>query len=477
LIAAADHLLPVGEEKVATGEWLEVRSPYDGRPLGRVAVAAPELVDRAVEAAGAAFDAAEFPQYERAAALDRAAGIVSERRQELAATIAAEAGKPLKSARLEVGRCVETLRFSAVEARKLSGEMVPMEASAAGAGKLGFVLHVPRGVVAAISPFNFPLNLVAHKLGPALAAGNAVVLKPAEQCPISALQLVAILLEAGVPPGWVNVLCGSGPEVGKTLVEHPRVAAVSFTGSPAVGWAIRAAVPDKKVSLELGSNAPLIVHADGDWETAADSAAAHAFSHAGQSCVSVQRILVHEDLAAPFEARFVAATEGLRIGDPMDEETDVGPLISPGEQERVLEWVAEAKSLGGRVLSGGRLVDGGRCLAPTIVSESAASAKVWREEVFGPVAVMRRYRSFEDAMAMANDARFGLQAGLFTRDLGLALRACRALEFGGVLINNVPTFRVDNQPYGGLKDSGNAREGPAFAIRELTEQRFVSLSA
>ncbi|HXS46129.1 MAG TPA: aldehyde dehydrogenase family protein, partial [Solirubrobacterales bacterium] len=418
---------------------------------------------------------ADFPQHERAAVLDRAAALVGERIEDLALTIAAEAGKPLKTAEAEAGRCVDTLAFSAVEARKLSGGTVPMEASAAGAGKLGVMLRVPFGVVGAISPFNFPLNLVAHKLGPAIAAGNAVVLKPAGQTPISALKLAAILVEAGLPQSWLSVVPGPGSEVGNAIVEHELTRALSFTGSAGVGWGIRSRVPHKKVNLELGSNAPLIVHSDGDWEMAADKAKLHAFSHAGQSCISIQRVLVHEDVADAFVERLVAKTRSLRVGDPLDPETDVGPLITPGDRDRVKEWVDEAVAGGAELLTGGELVDDGRCLAPTLLGAPPREAKVWCEEVFGPVATIDRYSDFAEALQMANDSKFGLQAGVFTRDVGRGLEAADALEFGGVLINEVPTFRADQMPYGGVKDSGNTREGPAFAVLELTEERFVTL--
>ena len=407
--------------------------------------------------------------------LDRAAELVEERVDELALTIAAEAGKPLKTATVEAERCVDTLTFSAVEARKLSGGTVPMEASPAGVGKLGVMLRVPYGVVGAISPFNFPLNLVAHKLGPALAAGNAVVLKPAGQTPISALKLAAVLVEAGLPEGWLSVVPGPGSEVGNAIVEHDLTGALSFTGSAEVGWGIRSRVPHKKVNLELGSNAPLIVHADGDWETAADKAKLHAFSHAGQSCISIQRILVHEDVAGAFTERLVANTEALAVGDPLDPETDIGPLISPGDRDRVKQWVDEAVADGAELLTGGDLVDDGRCLAPTLLAGPPREAKVWCEEVFGPVATIDRYSDFGEALRMANDSKFGLQAGVFTRDVGRGLEAAAALEFGGVLINEVPTFRADQMPYGGVKDSGNTREGPAYAVLELTEERFVTL--
>jgi len=474
-LQVVDHELLAAGEWSETGEWGEVESPYDGTVLGRVARGDAALVDRCAIAARAAFEAGDFPQHERAAVLDRAAELVGERLDDLALTIAAEAGKPLKTARVEAERCVDTLTFSAIEARKLSGGTVPMDASAAGAGKLGVMMRVPYGVVGAISPFNFPLNLVAHKLGPALAAGNAVVLKPAGQTPISALKLAATLVEAGLPEGWLSVVPGPGSEVGNAIARHELTGALSFTGSAKVGWGIRSSVPHKKVNLELGSNAPLIVHADGDWETAADKAKLHAFSHAGQSCISIQRILVHEDVADAFTARLVANAEALRVGDPLDPETDVGPLISRGDRDRVKQWIDEAVAGGAELLTGGELVDEGRCLAPTLLGAPPREAKVWCEEIFGPVATIDRYTEFGEALRMANDSKFGLQAGVFTRDMGRGLEAARTLEFGGVLINEVPTFRADQMPYGGVKDSGNTREGPAYAVLELTEERFVTL--
>src|SRR3954469_10197389 len=320
-IQATDHKLYVAGEWIETGEWSEVKAPYDETLIGRVPKGDADLVNKATDAAAGAFAKGDFPTHERAAFLDRAAEIVGEREDDLTMTIAAEAGKPVKTARVEAQRCVSTLQFSAVAARTLTGHTVPMEAGAAGEGKLGVVIRVPYGVVGAISPFNFPLNLVAHKLGPAIAAGNAVVLKPAGQTPISALKLAEILVEAGLPEGWLSVVPGPGSEVGNAIVEHELTRALSFTGSAGVGWGIRSKVPHKKVNLELGSNAPLIVHADGDWETAADKAQIHAFSHAGQSCISIQRILLHEDVADRFTERFVAKVESLKVGDPLDPET------------------------------------------------------------------------------------------------------------------------------------------------------------
>jgi len=469
-----DHKLLLAGDWIETGDWDELKSPYDQSTIGRVAQGDAALVDRAVQAAHQVFSEGGLPQYERAAILDRVADLVAERADDLAETIAREAGKPLKTAKAEADRTVSTLKFSATEARKLTGGTIPMEASAAGVGKLGVMLRVPYGVVGAISPFNFPLNLVAHKLGPAIAAGNSVVLKPAGQTPLSSLKLAEIFIEAGLPNGWLSVIPGGGKEVGNAIVEHELTKAITFTGSVPVGWGIAGKVPHKKVNLELGSNAPLIVNDDGDWETAADKAQIHAFSHAGQSCISIQRILLHEDIADRFIERLVTNMESLKVGDPLSEDTDVGPLITPGDRDRVKEWIDEAVAGGGKVLTGGELVDEGRCLAPTLIEHPDRKANVWCEEIFGPVATVDRFSDFDEALRMANDSKFGLQAGVFTRDIGNGIKAGNTLEFGGVLINEVPTFRADQQPYGGVKDSGNTREGPAYSVYELTEERMVT---
>src|SRR6478736_1834356 len=474
-VEAVDHKLLAAGEWIETGEWDEVRSPYDETVIGRIAQGDAALVDRAARAAHEAFENADFPQHTRAEVLDRAAELVGERIDELGLTIAAEAGKPIKTAKVEAQRCVDTLAFSAVEARKLTGGTVPMEASASGAGKLGVMMRVPFGVVGAISPFNFPLNLVAHKLGPAIAAGNAIVLKPAGQTPVSALKLAAILVEAGLPEGWLSVIPGPGKEVGNAIVEHELTRALTFTGSAGVGWSIRSKAPHKKVNLELGSNAPLIVNEDGDWERAADKAQIHAFSHAGQSCISVQRILLHESIADQFTERFVKNVESLVTGDPMDENTDVGPVISRDDRDRVKEWIDEAASQGGEILTGGELVDEDRCIAPTVIRNEPKQCHTWKDEIFGPVATIHTFKTFDEALEMANDSRYGLQAGVFTRDVGNAKKAGETLEFGGVLVNEVPTFRTDQMPYGGVKDSGNTREGPHYAVRELTEERLVTI--
>jgi acyl-CoA reductase-like NAD-dependent aldehyde dehydrogenase len=474
-IQATDHKVYVAGEWIETGEWSEVKAPYDETLIGRVPKGDAALVEKATSAAADAFARGGFPAHERAAFLDRAAELVREREDDLTMTIAAEAGKPVKTARVEAQRCVGTLQFSAVAARTLTGHTVPMEAGAAGEGKLGMVIRVPYGVVGAISPFNFPLNLVAHKLGPAIAAGNAIVLKPAGQTPISSIKLAEVFYDAGLPENWLQIVCGSGSEVGNAIVEDDRIGAITFTGSAPVGWGIRSKAPHKKCNLELGSNAPLIVNEDGDWETAADKAQLHAFSHAGQSCISVQRILLHESIADQFTERFVKNIESLVTGDPMDENTDVGPVISRGDRDRVKEWIDEAAAAGGEILTGGDLVDEDRCIAPTVIKNEPKECHTWKDEIFGPVATIHTFKTFDEALEMANDSRYGLQAGVFTRDVGNAKKAGETLEFGGVLINEVPTFRTDQMPYGGVKDSGNTREGPHYAVRELTEERLITI--
>jgi acyl-CoA reductase-like NAD-dependent aldehyde dehydrogenase len=366
---------------------------------------------------------------------------------------------------------MSTYTFAAVEARKLAGAMVPMDASQAGVGKLAFTLRRPVGVVGAISPFNFPLNLVAHKIAPALAAGCPVVLKPATQTPLSALLLAELEDEAGLPPGWLNVVVGPSAEIGDVLVSDERVKLISFTGSVPVGWGIRERAPRKRVTLELGNSTPVIVEPDADVQRAAEILAANAFSFAGQSCISVQRIYVARDAYAPFLETFLPRVQALKLGDPAEEDTDVGPVIDADSRERILEWIAEARTRGADVLTGGDL--DGEIIRPTVIAEATPDLKVSCDEVFGPVCTVNAYEELGEAIALANGTPFGLQAGIFTSRLDTALRAAEELEFGGVTVNEAPTFRADQMPYGGVKDSGNTREGPAYAVRELTEERLV----
>jgi acyl-CoA reductase-like NAD-dependent aldehyde dehydrogenase len=469
---ATERKLLVGGEWIETGAWIDVRSPYDGSSVSRAAKGDASIARRAVDAAERAL-AEPLPAHERAAILERTARLVEERADEVARTISAEAGKPMKAARVEAARATSTFTMAAVEARKLAGDMVPMDASPAGAGKIALTLRVPIGVVGAISPFNFPFNLVAHKVAPALAAGCPVVLKPASQTPLSALLLAELETEAGLPPGWLNVVCGEAAEIGDVLVDDERIALITFTGSAAVGWKLRERAPRKRVNLELGNATPVLVAADADLDDAATRLAANAFSFAGQSCISVQRIYVERQAYDPFLERFLPRVEDLVVGDPADDETDVGPVISDGDRERVLAWIVEATAAGARVLTGGAL--DGELLRPTVLADAPADAKVSCEEVFGPLCTVTPYDTLEQALELANGTRYGLQAGVFTRDLQTALHAARELDFGGVTVNEAPTFRADQMPYGGVKDSGNTREGPAYAVREMTEERLVVL--
>jgi acyl-CoA reductase-like NAD-dependent aldehyde dehydrogenase len=453
---------------VETDEWDDVRSPYSGEVVGRVARGGAEHVRAAVDAAERALRS-PLPAHERAAILDRVAQALRDRHEDFAQLMCAEAGKPIRSARGEAARAVETYVAAADAARTLTGETVPMDASAAGEGKLAFTLRIPVGVVGAISPFNFPLNLVAHKLAPALAAGCPVVLKPAPATPLTALLLAEVTGEAGLPDGWLSVVAGPAQEIGDVLVEDDRVKALTFTGSGPVGWSLRERAARKRVALELGNSTPMIVAADGDLERAASAAATYAFAYAGQACISLQRIYVHRDVHDAFVHLLVPKVEALVAGDPADEATDVGPVIDERSRDRILDWIARS---GGEVLTGGTLTDDG-IIRPTVVAAPRDDSELSCAEAFGPVCTVQPYDDVADAIARANATPYGLQAGIFTRDLSLALRAARELEFGGVVINDAPSVRVDHMPYGGVKASGNTREGPRYAVRALTEERLV----
>jgi len=453
-------------------ETLVVRSPFDGSEVGTVPSHTGADVDKAVAIAKTALHTAPLPAWKRAEILDKTAHLLAGRIEEFARTIAMEAAKPIKTARIEATRAISTFTFAATEARKLTGETVPIEASEVGEGKLAFAVRVPVGVVGAISPFNFPLNLVAHKIAPAIAAGCPVVLKPASQTPLSAINLAKLVVEeAGLPSEWLHVLPGKASEVGNAITDNPDIPYITFTGSPDVGWGIRQRAFKKKVGLELGNNAPLIIEPDGDWATAAKKVSVAGFSHAGQSCISTQRIYVHADVADDFLGELVPLVEKLVVGPPMDENTDVSSLISEGDRDRVAEWIDEAAGEGAQVLTGGKVE--GSLLLPTVLSGVSPDMKVCREEVFGPVVGVQTYTDFDDALRLANDTKYGLQAAVYTANLGKAIQAARTLDFGGVLVNEMPTWRADQMPYGGLRDSGNTREGPAYAVHEMTELRLV----
>jgi acyl-CoA reductase-like NAD-dependent aldehyde dehydrogenase len=465
--ALSEKRLLIGGEWRDTGEWVEVRSPYSGDVVARVAKAGAHETCQALDAAEQAMRE-PLPAHKRAEILVKVAAALGRRHEEAARLISDEAGKPMKAARVEAQRAMSTYTFAAVEARKLAGEMVPMDAAQAGTGKLAFTLRQPIGIVAAISPFNFPLNLVAHKLAPALAAGCPVVLKPASQTPLSALLLAELEHEAGLPPGWLNVVVGPSSEIGDVLVEDERVKLITFTGSSGVGWGLRERAAKKRVNLELGNATPVIVASDADVSLAATKVAQNAFSFAGQSCISVQRVYVDRSAYEPFVSALVPLVEALKVGDPADEETDVGPVIDEDARERIVEWIRASR---GDVLTGGEL--DGDLIRPTVIANPAPDDKVSCEEVFGPVCTVTAVDSLDEAIELANGTRYGLQAGIFTSSIANALTAAQRLEFGGVVVNEAPTFRTDQMPYGGVKDSGNTREGPHYAVREMTEERLV----
>ncbi len=467
--SATERRLLIDGDWVETGEWLEVRSPYSGDVVSRIAKAGADETHRAIDAAERAMRE-PLPAHKRAEILVRVAGALGRRQDEVARLISDEAGKPMKAARVEAARAMSTYTFSAVEARKLAGEMVPMDAAQAGEGKLAFTLRRPIGVVGAISPFNFPLNLVAHKIAPALAAGCAVVLKPASQTPLSALLLAELEEEAGLPPGWLNVVVGPASEIGDVMVGDDRVKLITFTGSSGVGWKLKERAPKKRVNLELGNATPVIVAADADVPLAAAKVSQNAFSFAGQSCISVQRVYVERAAYESFVNELVPLVEALAVGNPADEETDVGPVIDQDARDRILDWI---NATSGSVLTGGEL--DGELIRPTVIVNPGRDDQVSCEEVFGPVCTVTAVDSIDEAIDLANGTRYGLQAGIFTASVATALRAAQELDFGGVTVNEAPTFRTDQMPYGGVKDSGNTREGPHYAVRELTEERLVVL--
>jgi acyl-CoA reductase-like NAD-dependent aldehyde dehydrogenase len=473
-VTARERKLLLDGEWVETGEWHDVRSPYSREVVGRVARGGAAETKRAIDAAARAMSE-PLAAHARAEVLDRTGDLIAERQEEIARTICDEAGKPIKTARVEAERAVSTFRAAAAEARTLAGDVVPMDASPAGVGKVAYTARLPIGVVGAISPFNFPFNLVAHKVAPALAAGCAVVLKPASATPLSALLLAELEAEAGLPPGWLNVLVGSASEIGDVLVEDDRVRLISFTGSAEVGWALRERAARKKVLLELGNATPVIVEADAKVADAAAKAAANAFSFAGQSCISIQRVYVARAAYDDFLASFLPKVEALRTGDPADDSIDVGPVIDEGAKERILAWIDEAKAAGAAVLAGGSTNADG-LIEPTVLADVTPEMKVSCLEVFGPVCTVTPYDAVEEAFELANGTEYGLQAGIFTGSVATAMAAGSALEFGGVLVNEAPTFRADQMPYGGVKASGNTKEGPHYSVREMTEERLVVIA-
>ncbi|MEV5745932.1 aldehyde dehydrogenase family protein [Microbispora rosea] len=459
----------------ATGDAEQaVTNPHDGRVVGVHSVPTPEQVEQAVAAADAVRkQAAALPIHVRAEALAHVARRLTERAEEIARLISAENGKPIFWARGEVGRAISTFRFGAEEARRFSGEAQRLDTEPAAQGRLAYVSRVPYGPVLAITPFNFPLNLVAHKVAPAIAVGAPIVVKPAPATPLSALVLGDILAETDLPEGMFSVLPVPNDRA-SALVEDPRLPVVSFTGSGPVGYSIMDSVPRKHVTLELGGNAAAVVLADADLDWAASRVALFSNYQAGQSCIAVQRVIVEDAVADAFTDKLVAAVGSLVIGDPADDKTQVGPLVSEAAAIRVESWVDEAVSAGARLLAGGTRE--GSTVAPTVLADVPSGAKVACEEVFGPVMIVQRVASVDEAFAAVNDSRYGLQAGVFTRSLDVAFRANRELEVGGVIIGDVPSYRADQMPYGGVKESGVGREGLRSAMEDFTYEKVMVLT-
>lgn len=454
---------------------MDVFDKYSGERLGAVREASAADVHRAVTRASVTAPAwGAVAAHKRSTILRRTAELLAGKRDALAELIARESGKAWRHASTEVSRAVETFEFAAEEAKRIHGETVPLDASAAGEGRFGFSVRTPVGVVAAITPFNFPLNLVAHKVAPALAAGNTVVLKPADKTPLTAVALARTLTDAGLPEGVLEVVHGEGATTGEALVRHPGPAKISFTGSPAVGERILAIAGLKRVTLELGNNSGVMVEPDADLDKAIPRLVMSAFANAGQVCLSLQRLYVHRDIADTVLERLVAETKALKVGDPRDRATDVGPMISEAATDRVVAWVDAALNGGAKRACGGRRE--GKLLWPMVLTHTRPEMKVIADEVFGPVVSVVRYDTFEDGLRRLGDTPYGLQAGLYTRDLEKAFTAIRRLDMGGVLINDTPIFRVDHMPYGGNRRSGIGREGVRYAVEEMTNLRMVVIN-
>jgi acyl-CoA reductase-like NAD-dependent aldehyde dehydrogenase len=451
---------------------LPVIDKFSGEPLGELPFADAAAVDAAVRRAASAFPAwSATPAHRRSAILARAATLFAERADAFTERIAREAGKAWKHSANEVARSIETFTFAAEEAKRLHGETVPMDASAFGEGRVGFYLRAPLGVVAAITPFNFPLNLVAHKVAPALAAGNTVVLKPAEETPLTAAAMAESLRDAGLPPGVLEVVFGDGPTTGEALVVHPLPAKVSFTGSPPVGAHILKHAGLKRVTLELGNNSGTIVEPDANLDVAVPRCVSAAFANAGQVCISLQRLYLNRAIAGVFMERFLALTAAQRVGNPLDRDCDVGPMVSDEAAARAESWIREAVAEGATLLAGGRRE--GRLVWPTVLTNTRPDMKVMCKEAFAPLVSVVVYEDYEDALRMLGDSPYGLQAGIYTQDLRKAFRAVAALDVGGILVNDASIFRVDHMPYGGNRMSGIGREGVRFAVEEMTNLKFV----
>jgi acyl-CoA reductase-like NAD-dependent aldehyde dehydrogenase len=453
-------------------ELLQVTNRYNGEVIGSVPLADKEIFEEAVQSAQDGFSLiSNMPAYERSKILDRTSNLLEEKKEEITRIIAMEAGKAWKHAKAEVERSIQTFKFASEEAKSIHGETVPMDAAFGGEKRIGFYLRFPVGIVGAISPFNFPLNLVAHKVAPAIAAGCSVVLKPASTTPLTSLKLARIMTEAGIPDGALNVIIGSGSKVGNWLVTDERISMITFTGSPPVGRDIKKKSGLKKITLELGSNSACIIDESADLNLAVPRCIVGSFAYAGQVCISVQRIYIHRKVFDEFTQRFLKGTEALKLGDPLDPQTDMGPMITEEDAKRTESGVNEASSGGAKILIGGKREK--NFYYPTVLTNVRPDMKVMALEIFAPVVCFVPFDDFSDAVRMVNDSIYGLQAGVYTSDIEKAFQAVKGIKVGGVIINDVPTYRADQMPYGGVKESGIGREGLKFAIEEMTDIKMV----
>lgn len=464
----------IGGEWIKTGNAIEVRSPFDNSLVAVVHRAGTGQIESAIAKATASFQVTrKLPAWKRAEALEAISAGIAARREEFAQTIALEAGKPIRTARVEVDRAVFTFKVAAEESKRIYGEVVALDWISGTEGREAQIRRVPLGPVVGISPFNFPLNLVAHKVAPALAAGDPIILRPASQTPVSALKLAEVIQGSGWPAEAFSVIPSTTSDAA-ALIEDDRIRLLTFTGSPAIGWFLKSRAGRKRVTLELGGNAGVIVHKDADVAYAAERVAWGGFSYAGQSCISVQRVYVHAEVYEAFVTAFLARVGNLRVGDPLDESTDVGPVIDPGAAERVEAWVNEAEKEGAKVLVGGARK--GNLWQPTVLADIKPEMLVSCQEVFAPLVVLYRYKDIREAIAAVDDSDFGLQAGLFTNDLNVVKQAFDDIDVGGLMVNDVSTFRIDHMPYGGVKQSGFGREGLRYAIEEMSELKLLTFN-
>lgn len=468
---------PLKVKGVTSNDFKEIKSPYGGEVIGAVAQADENAIKAGIALAEETFQNVmrKMPAHQRADILNKTARIMQERHEDLARTIALEGGKPIKDARIEITRAIGTFTIAAEESLRLDGEQISMDRQPGNEGRVAMILREPIGVIGGITPFNFPMNLVAHKVAPAIAGGNTVVLKPSSQTPLSSLKLADIMAEAGLPDGALVVIPHAGSK-SAAFVTDPRLAMLTFTGSPGIGWNLRKEIaPGVRVILELGGNAGIVVHDDADLEAAAKAACRGGYVNAGQTCISVQRVYVQEKAYDKFVDLFVKAVSNLKTGDPLNDTTDVGPLIDKGAAEKTVQWVEEATKGGAKLLCGGKL-EPNNVVAPTVLVDTKPTHKVVCDEVFGPVVAVMKYKDIEEAIALMNDTRFGLQAGVFTSNVEVAFKVARRVDAGGVMVNDGPTFRADHMPYGGRKESGLGLEGVRFALQEMTQPKFICLN-